>query len=88
MPREFNISNDTVGDIWRDYWAVTPHDADPLPNGPSRGIYAGGAGTVRIRSRAGATPVDVVLPAGGTFQGWVYQVLATGTDATDLIAGD
>lgn len=70
--------------IYRQAAAVTPHDANPLPEKASQ-LYVGGAGNVV----AVINDEDVTfagVPAGTFLPVRVSQVKATGTTATNIVA--
>jgi hypothetical protein len=63
---------------------VTPDDAEDLAS-PSRGLYVGGAGNIRVHMNGEvrnfmAVPVGTILPVVAT------RVLSTGTTATNIVA--
>ena len=63
--------------------AITPNDGANLTVSV-RGIYVGGAGTVRITTPRG-TVLDFTVVAGGYIPFWAIKVSATGTTATLLV---
>lgn len=68
----------------RDYYAITPADAD-LPT-PVRGIYVGGSGNIALRSYGSTTTVTLTgVVVGTVLQIEAAQVRSTGTTATNLI---
>lgn len=70
-------------------WAVTPSDTTVF-SPATRALYVGGAGNVAVvgeqDSESGAVTF-VGVPAGTWLGVSVQQVLATGTTATDIVAG-
>jgi hypothetical protein len=64
--------------------AVTPSDTDTLA--AARGLYVGGAGDVAIETAAGDTLTFTAVPAGTFLPIAAVKVLATGTDATNIVA--
>lgn len=71
-----------------DAYSVTSNDSTDLPNGVSRAIYVGGAGTIACQMATGNT-VSFTVPTNAT--GFVLpfrikRILATGTTATAIVA--
>lgn len=71
---------------WSDATAVTPHDSQAQPGLPSRGLYIGVSGDVSVITQGGTTITFKAVPV-GFFPVLVSRVRATGTSATDIIAG-
>lgn len=75
------------------FFRVVPSDSLPLPL-PTTHIYVGGSGDLSVMAaRTGGLAPDVgpftfrSVPVGWLrFPGYIVQVMATGTTATDLIA--
>ena len=65
--------------------AVTPNDAQDLPEGPCSAIYVGGAGVVSVVHPNGKQ-TDYPAVAGGYILAHVARVRATGTTATGIRA--
>lgn len=72
--------------------AVTPDTDNDLPNGPTRGLYVGGAGNLVVvmaadqtSSGAGTAVTFTAVPAGTVLPLRARRVLATGT-ATAIVA--
>jgi len=65
--------------------AVTPNDADDLPDGDTRGLFVGQAGSLMIVGGDGAE-VTLHSAASQYHPLPVRRVRATGTTATDIIA--
>ena len=65
--------------------AVTPDDAATLPQGATRGLYVGGAGTLKVVGDDGAS-VEFVSGPHQYHPLRVARVLATGTSATGIVA--
>jgi len=66
--------------------AVSPSNDTPLTQ-VTRGLYVGGAGTVRVTLDRDSSSVDFVgVVAGSVLPIRVKQVHATGTDATNIVA--
>jgi hypothetical protein len=66
--------------------AVTPDDANDLPNGPSAAIYVGTAGDLKVLTTRSAAAVTLKnLPVG-----WhlipAQKIWATGTTAAQIVA--
>jgi len=76
-----------VGDPFK--WAenVTPSDTVDLA-APARGLWVGGAGAVSVQMYGdGATMIFSGIPAGTLLPVQVTRVNATGTTATNIVAG-
>ena len=71
--------------------AITPHDTNNLEFNSKkvrcRAILVGGAGNIAVRNEDGTTTVLVGLVAGGLYPISTDRILATGTTATDIVAG-
>lgn len=66
--------------------AVTPNDNADL-SAVTRGLYVGGAGTVRVTLERDSSSVDIVgAVAGSVLPLRVKKVHSTGTTATSLVA--
>lgn len=74
-----------LGDLYDEWFAITPSDSADLPNWLPRAIFAGGAGTITARSKGG-TDCSFTVTAGTTLKIRPKRILATGTSATLLIA--
>ncbi len=69
--------------------AVTPNDSTDLSVSPTRGLWVGGAGTVKVDFLDGetVTTVSIVGVAAGTLLPFrVSRVYSTGTGATSIVA--
>ena len=67
-------------------FAVTPSDVTVFPE-PTRGLYIGTAGTIRVMHANDTVVTDYPVTVGGTVYPWaVKKVHATGTTATGIIA--
>lgn len=65
---------------------VTPSDAT-LFSEPTRGLYIGTAGTIRVLHAQDTTPVDYPTTVAGYVYPWaVIKVYSSGTTATGIIA--
>ena len=64
---------------------VTPNDATPLQT-VSRALYVGGGGDIAVEMLSGATIVFRNVPGGAILPMRARRVLATGTNATELVA--
>lgn len=65
--------------------AVTPDDANDLPNGICRALWISSAGTVSVIDASGGSAVSLgSLAVGTVFPGKVSRVRSTGTSATVL----
>lgn len=65
---------------------VTPADGADLANAPCRALYVGGAGDVTIHDIDGNTITFAGVPAGTVLPVKAMRVMATDTDATDIVA--
>ncbi len=65
--------------------AIIPHDGQDL-TAPTRAIYVGGAGTLRVHMASGASVDFDTVSGGAIYPLRVRRVLATGTSATGLVA--
>ena len=65
--------------------AVTPSDATDL-EAATRGLYIGTAGALKVITAGGDTVTLAAVPAGSILPLSVTRVLATGTDADDIVA--
>lgn len=65
--------------------AVTPSDATVYEE-PTRAVYVGGAGNLRVDMVSGGTVTFVGLSAGTLLPIQADRVYATSTTATDIIA--
>jgi hypothetical protein len=64
---------------------ITPNNTTVFPE-PTRGIYVGSTGTIRVRHADDSGTTDYpVLVAGAIYPWSVVQVHATGTTATPII---
>lgn len=63
---------------------VVPHDADNLPWGTCKALYATSDGTIVVLAQADADAVALPVTAGQLVPIRVRRVLATGTTATVL----
>ena len=64
---------------------VTPSDTTDLPE-VTRAIYVGQSGDLRVRMQDGTTVTFTATQAGAIYPLRVAQVLATGTDASGIVA--
>jgi len=67
-----------------DAQAVTPSDSTELR--PTRGIYVGAGGDVAVEMSLGTTVTFAGVLGGTLLPVQVVKVLATGTDATSIVA--
>lgn len=65
--------------------AIVPDDAVDLPE-PTRAIYVGSAGTLRVQMLSGAVVDFASVPAGAVYPLCLRRVMATGTSAGGLVA--
>lgn len=67
------------------FFPVTPNDAVNLPNGVTRAVYVGGAGSLTVQDAAGNTAT--LISASAQYHPLcVARVLATGTTAVGVVA--
>ena len=68
--------------------AVTPSDGAPLPNGIARALFIGTTGNVRVGVSRGDTTGVLFknVPSGTVLPVQAWQVFATNTTATDIVA--
>jgi hypothetical protein len=66
--------------------AITPHDTNPLTTAPTRGLYVGGAGNLKVTMADGSVATFSGVAAGSLLPIRVNIVWAAGTTAT-LILG-
>ena len=81
----FDSSTDSVSSPARDAFAVTPHDANPLPRLP-KAILIGTAGTVTLRPVDSAADVALTVSAGQLVPIRASHVRAAGTTAGQIVA--
>ena len=65
--------------------AVTPSDTDELAD-PTRGLYIGASGDLKVTTQAGDAVTFVAVVAGTVLPVRVKQVFATGTTAASIVA--
>lgn len=66
--------------------SVTPNDGADLAKIPTRGLWIGGAGNVKVDMADGTTVTFVGATAGSILPVQVKRVYATGTTATSITA--
>lgn len=73
--------------MYIDAAAVTPSDTNALPQ-PCRALYIGGSGSgaLKVITLGGSTVAFAGLVAGVTLPLACQQVLATGTNVTNIVA--
>lgn len=69
----------------RKFLAVTPSNSDALAKGTADAFYIGGAGNIVLKGEDG-DDVSFVVQSGQLLQCGALYVMATGTDATDIVA--
>lgn len=84
MPDNFSRHQSGLTSPARDAAAITPSDATALPS-TVRGLYIGGAGTLRVRMLSGAVVDFPDVLGGAVYPIRVSQVMATGTTATGIV---
>jgi len=65
--------------------AVTPHDTNDLTY-VTRGVYVGGAGTVKVNMQDSGTVTFTGVPVGTLLPIRATRVYSTGTTATTILA--
>lgn len=78
--------NFRLQDVQYDGYAVTPDDANDLPNGPCDAIYTTGAGNVNVNLPDAGTAVLTTLGAGQLTAVGAQRILSTSTTATGIFA--
>lgn len=67
-------------------FAVTPNDSTVFPE-PTRGLYIGTAGTIRVKHADDSGTTDYSVTVAGSVYPWaVIQVHASGTTASGIVA--
>jgi len=84
MAEDFSSYQSSLNSPARDGAAITPSDANDLAD-PTRGIYVGGAGSLRARMVSGAVVDFTGLLGGVVYPLRLRQVMASGTTATGLV---
>ena len=64
---------------------IVPSDESDLPEGLARGLFVGGAGTVRMVDDSGNV-TDILSAAHQYHPLRARRIMATGTTATDIVA--
>jgi hypothetical protein len=67
-----------------DAFSISPSNTDYLPEIP-RAIYVGGAGDLKVITKAGTETTFKGVPAGACIPQRVKKVFATGTTATFIV---
>jgi hypothetical protein len=78
--------NFKLAGVQYDGYAVTPDDANDLPNGPCDAIYVTGAGNVAINLPDAGTAVLTTLGAGQIVDCTAQRIKNTSTTATGIFA--
>ncbi len=65
--------------------AITPDDAQDL-SAPTRAVYVGSAGALRVQMLSGAVVTLTAVQAGAVYPLRLRRVMATGTTAGGLVA--
>lgn len=73
-----NVATDAV--------AVTPNDSADLASKPTKGVYVGVSGDIKITLQGGSTASFVGLAAGVIHPIAAMRIWATGTTATSILA--
>ena len=83
-----SIYNPSItGASFQDAYIAAQSDTIDLPQGPTRGIFIGGAGNLKVNMASG-NAVTLVIPAGAcgfTLDLCVRRVYTTGTSCTGII---
>lgn len=66
--------------------AVTPSDGADLPTAPTRALYIGGVGDVKVNMADGVAVTYPAVPVGSILPIACTRVFATGTTATNIVA--
>ncbi|MGR3371528.1 MAG: spike base protein, RCAP_Rcc01079 family [Pseudooceanicola nanhaiensis] len=85
MPESYSTHAGGLTSPAADAAAILPDDGQDLPE-PTRAIYVGGAGSLRVQMIWGATVDLAAVSAGMIYPLRVRRVMATGTSATGLVA--
>ena len=85
MPNPFQSWSSDMQSIHQVIFAITPNDSVDL-DPPSRGVYIGVAGDIKVTAVGGGTETYTVV-AGSVLPVAVIRVFATGTTATGLKGG-
>lgn len=67
--------------------AVTPSNTEDLPDGVAAAVYVGVSGDLKVDTQKGETVTLTALAAGVFHPIPVRRIYATGTSATDIVAG-
>ena len=84
MPDRFQNSSPSLSGPAAHGFAVTPHDANLLPE-TTRALYVGSAGTLAVGMASGASLTFTGIAAGTVLPVRATRVMATGTSATDIL---
>jgi hypothetical protein len=68
------------------YSAASVTTSDTAPIDPTRALYVGGAGDVKVDMQGGGTVTFAAVPAGSILPIRAVRIYATGTTATTIIA--
>ena len=66
--------------------SVTPDDNNDLPARPTRGVYVGTSGDLKVDLKSGTTVTFSSLAAGVIHPLQVMRIYATGTTAANILA--
>ncbi len=83
IPDEFNGYTPGLDSPYSKAVAATPSDSADLPF-VTRAVYVGGSGDVAVQLRDGTSVTFTAVPV-GLLKIRAHRVLATGTDATNLV---
>jgi hypothetical protein len=85
MAEDFSSHRSGLTAPAREAFAITPSDTADLAQ-PSRAIYIGGSGTLRVRMLSGDVVDFSGLLGGAIYPFRVAQIMQSGTSATGLVA--
>ncbi|WP_419900644.1 spike base protein, RCAP_Rcc01079 family [Roseomonas sp. USHLN139] len=86
MPDLFEDRTSGLDSPFTDFVSVTPSDTVDLPTRP-RGLWIGGGGTVVVQGASGVAVPFYNVVSGTLLPLRARRVLATGTTATNIVAG-
>jgi hypothetical protein len=81
----FSRQRALTNDPYTNAVAVTPHDTNDLTY-VTRGVYVGGAGTVKVNMQDSGTVTFTGVPVGTLLPIRATRVYSTGTTATTILA--
>jgi hypothetical protein len=81
----FSRQRALTSDPYTNAVAVTPHDTNDLTY-VTRGVYVGGAGTLKVNMQDSGTVTFTGVPVGTLLPIRATRVFSTGTSATSILA--